>query len=240
MRHQDTEELTRLRAAFSSGDWPARSQRCPEADLLWASAAGTLDRSADKGVFLHLSQCQECSAVWKIAREMLAEDEAPGAPVIAFDDHVNRPIWRRTPALAAAASLLIGAGLGAYWMMEPKVPSQPVYREQRESNDIQASEESRRVSREACRLRWSGGPDGSRWDLVITTSDLDVLEDVKNLDRPEYLLSPEKLPQGGSKILWRVTAHLPDRRTVSSRTFTTEVVDAPLAPAEGRRESAGN
>jgi hypothetical protein len=74
-------------------------------------------------------------------------------------------------------------------------------------------------------LRWSSGPDGARYDLVVTTVDLEVIADVRGLDRPEHQVDAARLAPlaAGTRLLWRVVAHMPDGSTLSSATVGVSV-----------------
>ncbi len=105
-----------------------------------------------------------------------------------------------------------------------------VFRDQGNDYKILASPEAGSLPRSACNLRWSTGPDGTRYDLIVTDGDLEILSTVKGLEEPEYTLPQEKIPASANEFLWRVTARLSDGRSVSSETFTTTVEDSEAVP----------
>ena len=81
------------------------------------------------------------------------------------------------------------------------------------------------LPRQDFRLRWSSGPDGARYDLVVTTVNLEVIADVRGLDQPEHRVDPARLAPlaAGTRLLWRVVAHMPDGSTQSSATVGVSV-----------------
>jgi hypothetical protein len=85
------------------------------------------------------------------------------------------------------------------------------------------SDDGEALPREDFRLRWSPGPEGSRYDVRVTTESLEVVADAQRLAEPSFLV-PEsalvKLPAGG-RVLWRVEALLPGGERVASPTFVT-------------------
>lgn len=81
------------------------------------------------------------------------------------------------------------------------------------------------LSREQCILRWTSGPDGTTYDVRVTTEDLEPVSRGRGLEKAEFPLSEQSLsvlPSGG-RIVWQVTAHLPDGGTSESRSFFSAV-----------------
>jgi hypothetical protein len=121
-----------------------------------------------------------------------------------------------------AASLIVAvAGFGLYKFLRTE-DRPPVYRQQQEER-LEALTVT--APRDSCTLRWTAGPEGTTYDLLIMDADLQPIDRARSLDRPEFTLAVEDLepvPPGGA-ILWRVTAHLPDGRRAVSRTITTQL-----------------
>jgi hypothetical protein len=211
----------RLTSALTSLDEVKESGAdCPAAERIWDSANGRLSPSDDRIVVFHLGDCGSCSAAWRIARELLG-DEAP----VFSEAPSTGPTWRTWVPLVAAASVVIAAvSVAVVWFREPAVEP-PVYRTQQGDWLEAATPPDEALSRDACVLQWSAGPEGTAYDLLVMDADLRPLARARWLERPEYTVSAEDLasvPAGGS-ILWRVTAHLPDGRRIVSRTFTTRL-----------------
>ena len=223
MTRHDRHELDRLQDAFSSEKWGEPGADCPDEETLWASAAGELPPEEDHAVVLHLAGCPRCAPIWRLAREMIVPGEE--MTVVPLDAGRGTRPWQRPALLAAAAVVILGIGLGSILLHRGAPPSPPVYRQQTEKTRIVASPDTRQLPRTACRLRWSAGPEGTHYDLTVCGKDLSIVTVVKGLKRPEYVLPPERIPEPAGEILWRVTAHLPDGHTVTSRTFTSRIAE---------------
>lgn len=230
------EELTRLREALSDDDSGCESGGCPSKEELWESAAGELGPRINEAIVLHLGRCSECSLTWQLAREMLLPDEASSSPVVPSGSRRRLRTWRKVLVPAIAATMLIGVGLSAGWFVRKDAPSPPIFRQQQEAGTIQASSGTQQLPRTACRLEWSAGPDGTRYDLTATDDRLEILSMVKGLKRPEYDLPSETIPTSTTEVFWRVTAHLPDGRTFSSEAFTTRIDDPTPAQERDHRQ----
>jgi hypothetical protein len=224
------EEVARLREALSEEEPRSAPGGCPNKEELWESAAGELDPTENETIILHLARCSECSLVWRLAREMIAPDRIPSSSVTPMGHRRRWQSWRRVLVPVIAATMLIGVGLSTAWLLRKNAPSPPVFRRQQDGGRILPSPRTHEIPRTGCRLEWSAGPQGTRYDLIATDGALEILCTVKGLTRPEYDLPPEKIPISTTEVFWRVTAHLPDGRTISSDTFTTMIDDA--APAQ--------
>lgn len=226
MKGARRDDPARLRKTLLAEDPQPASGGCPGTDDLWASAAGDLDSAANEGIILHLARCSECSSIWRLAREMLPADHPSLSSVTPTGDR-NRPQrWQRLLLPVAAAAALVGVGLTTGVLLRNDPSSPPVYREQQGAGAIEASPETSSLPRSACRLRWSAGPEGARYDLTVTDANLEILDAIKRLAQPEYTLAPDAIPPSTQELFWRVTAHLPDGRTMASPTFTTTMVGA--------------
>ena len=125
--------------------------------------------------------------------------------------------------LAAAAALVIGVvGLGIYFVPD-RPRSGPTYRADEGDWIRPAFPSDQLLPRGLCTLRWTLGPEGTTYDVVVTTQDLDPLARGWRLETPEFTVSAELLRDlpAAARIHWRVTAYLLDGRRVTSNTFTT-------------------
>lgn len=226
------DEITGLREALSKDDPSCAPGRCPNKEELWESAAGELDPVENETIILHLAHCSECSLIWQLAREMLPPDRVPSPSVIPMSGRSHWRTWRKVLIPAIAATMLIGVGLSAAWFVRKGASTPPVFRQQQDDDRILTSPRTQALPRTACRLEWSAGPDGTRYDLVATDERLEVLSAVVGLAQAECVLPPNIIPISTRKVFWRVTAHLPDGRTLTSETFTTRIEDP--TPTPGR------
>lgn len=230
MNGADHNDATLLEQAFSTDEMDRAPGDCPSDEELWASASGELSQAANETVILHLAQCSECSSIWRLGREILPEDHLSGASVVSIEDRRRSSLWRRVLLPAAAAAVLIGVGLSTGLFLKNDPTSTPVFRNQGNDYKILPSPEAKSLPRSACNLRWSSGPDGTRYDLIVTDGELEILSTVKGLNEPEYTVPQGQIPASTEELLWRVTAHLPDGGSVSSETFTTVIDDDEEVP----------
>ena len=221
--HLVDEADERLRAAFrarepredESGAWSH-----PSGDDLWAAVRGELPASQRRAIVDHTAACAICAEAWRLAAEMKPEGVPAAAP---SPPARSKLTWLAPLAAAAALAIALGAGL---WPRRVYAPGEePGYRggDPAEVQSLVADGEA--LPREDFRLRWSTGPDGSRYDLRVTSESLDVLVDAPGLADTSYLVPPSALspvPSGG-RVLWRVEAAAPDGTRTASRTFVTRV-----------------
>lgn len=202
------------RALLAADETRAEGEDCPSADALWASARGEAARGEDVAVLDHVTRCGACAAAWRLGREM-----AGGAGVGAARTGRRRALllWA-----AAAAVLVVAVVVPSLWRREGG-SAPPVYRA---GERVAIAVESDPVlPRDRFVLRWSAGPRGTTYDVVVTTADLDSIAAEYGVETRTFTVDPKALshvPKGGI-VLWRVNAHLPDGRTASTATVSTRV-----------------
>jgi len=214
-----------MRTSFQSQQCCDPGEDCPEYERLWLSAMEELEGSDNEEIILHLAHCPECASIWQLARKLVPDAPVFSAPTLPATVQARVPLWRRPQILTLAALLILAMGLGLHFALL-RQGLDPVNREQQTRERILPRDGWRTLPREHCLLRWSSGPEGSRYPLNITTEDLDVLRNIRNLKSPEYLFPEEFIPKEENRILWRITVRLPDGERISSDTFTTQLVDA--------------
>jgi hypothetical protein len=213
-----TDEALRRGFAALTGT-AGRGEACPTSERVWDSAADRLGPEENREVVLHLAECGACATSWRLAREMeLAEAVAPGART------TPSGLRRWLPLAAAAAAVVVLGGLALLRLPERAGPA-PAFREQEESWLASELPDEALLPRGAALLRWSAGPEGTRYDLRVTTEDLEPLARAMRIEANEFLVPAGKLEglAEGASLLWRVTAHLPDGRQVHSRSFVTRL-----------------
>jgi hypothetical protein len=211
----------RLRDAFAAGaEVSGSGAACPSPDELWESAAGRAGRRRQEAIVIHLGECSACAASWRLAQE-LQRDEG-GTRVLPGASSWFRRNWAQVSAVAAM--LVVAAGLALHLATVQRQAAPQMRGE--EGDWIQPLvPEGAALSREDYLLRWTPGPDGTIYDVRVTTEDLQPLSRVRGLQTPQLLISPTSLvrvPPGG-RVVWQVTAHLPDGKKVDSRSFVTGV-----------------
>jgi hypothetical protein len=208
-----------LRAAFQSLGETSREEPSPEdLERIWRAVGDELPASERRELVDRMATDAGLAEAWRAAREM--RGAAPG------ETTVEKPPARFWTAswLAAAAVLLVSitAGLvfqlsstprdtfrdGDHYVIESAVPSEAT------------------LPRDDFRLRWTAGPQDSRYQVRVTKEDLQVLTTVSDLTVPELVLAPDLLasvPSGG-RIFWQVDVTLPGREgSASSPTFIVRV-----------------
>jgi hypothetical protein len=194
-------------------------ERCPSTDRLVRSARGELDRADNESVVLHIGECTACNAGWRVARE------------ISSSEIVENPASTRSGSraaswgyLAAAAVLVIGAGLGLLFV-SPEGEGPSIYREQEDRSIRSRLAPDSVLPRDRFLLEWSPGPEGTYYDVLVSDADLKSVATERGLDRPEFLVPAEKLLtlKPGDRVLWQVTAHFPQGLEVESETFLARV-----------------
>lgn len=134
--------------------------------------------------------------------------------------------WRRpwVPIATAAAVLIVAAGL----VIQQRYLTRQQRAEYRAPVHTCAASlvpEGQPLPRGDCVLRWSACPDGTAYDVRVTTEDLEIVARARELSLAEFVVPEESLrsvPSGG-RILWQVTAHLPDGGVSESPGYSVEV-----------------
>jgi hypothetical protein len=210
-----------LREAFALSD-SLRGPReaCPSPERLWESAREDLGAGENEIVVRHLATCAACAAAWRVARDLAGGDAAAAAPVIAR----RRAGWREWMPLAAAAMLIVVAGIALQYVdLRPTSP--PAYRAEEALSIRPSSESLRPMPRDRFLLRWSAGPAGTSYDVRVIARGRPPLARGVRLTQPEFQVPAaafDSIP-ARTKILWQVTAYLPDGRVSDSATFIAEL-----------------
>jgi hypothetical protein len=189
-------------------------RECPDAERLVLSASGDLAPGGDEDVILHIARCTACAAAWRIARGV--EGGATVRPPVAQ----SRFAQARWYAWAAAAVIVVLVAGGLLVLTPERAPA-PVYREQGDEILRSFTPEDQPLSRDRFVLRWSPGPEGTVYDILVTSHRMDRLIQRNGLEETQFVV-PESALDGvdpGSRLMWQVTALLPDGRRIQSRTF---------------------
>lgn len=206
----------RLRRAFAAGSERAAGD-CPAPDLLWAAAAGELPPAERRAVIDHTSRCAACAEDFRLVAEMARQ--APSAAAPAPGRLIAGP-WatreRRWLIGSLAATLLIGVLVAGLWrnLRGPEI-------ERGGEAEIVSLLGAQPLFRENAVLRWQGPP-GARYAVTVTTRDLRLVDEARDLEQSSHRIPPEKLAglAPGTPLDWRVEALLPDGRRLSSPLFT--------------------
>lgn len=224
----------RLREGFASArNVAADAAACPDASLIWDSAAETLTGDDNESLLRHTAGCGACAASWRLAREMLNEGLPGEASAETIEASSRFATGRRRGAgpgpwwfgLAAAAVLVLAVSFVVVQESQPVAPTEPIYRTTPGGGLSAEVDPATPAPRDAMVLRWSGAPDGTTYDLRVTTDRLAPLHRAFGIEQAEYRIPENALADvpSGAVILWTVTAHLPDGRRWSSNSFRATV-----------------
>lgn len=200
---------------------------CPSPETIWDAASGSLppDRVGTLGE--HAAGCLACTAVWReatiLAREVASgRDSAPPSR----GPYPGRIAlhWRLFAALGAAALLgMVAICLSQY--DPPPKGGDSVLREPEAGSIRSLLSEAAPIARDDFRLRWTDWSVGARYRVQVTTAELDLLSEGRDLERPEFLVPVTALQDVavGEAVLWQVEAVVPDGSRVTSPTFVAQV-----------------
>jgi len=217
----DDARVARLREAFASAaEVAGRGERCPPHEDLWGSVRGELGRRETERLVMHLGECAACATAWRLARD-LRSDEPRGA-VVAGSAIRFRLHWVRVAAAAAVVVAIVAVGVRLW------APGRGPAVEFRsgEGDWIEPLlREGEALPRGHCLLRWTPGPEGTAYRVRVTTEDLEPIASGRGIRVAEFLVPAQELDPvpTGARIVWQVTAHLPDGTKANSRSFTSEI-----------------
>ena len=211
MSAEEPEDVARLRAAFASVE--EGTQERVDAERIFEALHGTLDPEERRALVEELASNPDAAEAWRLAREM---DPGPGAQRVGLVRN-----WRW---LAAAAAVVLTAGIGWQLMGPTRDTTEPIYRGVESRSITSALPPDATLPREQLVLRWNGVP-GARYRVRVLTSDLEVLEESAETDVLEYRLSDETMRrvEAGSYILWQVEGRIPGDTVIVSPTFRVRV-----------------
>lgn len=210
----------RLRDAFQAIDDPVDADLPEELrDRIWRAVSGELPVAEREALVDRMAAEPAVAEAWRVAYQVW-QASAAAAPAV-----TTTPATRWTPSwLAAAAVLLLCTSLGVFTLLNRSQGGD----EFRAAPGIVVESlisQDARLPRDAFRLRWTPGPTGARYQVRVTTEDLQVLATAADLPTAEFLVDREVLvavPPGG-RVLWQVDVVSPDGARQTSATFVTVV-----------------
>ena len=187
-------------------------------DRVWAAVAGELPADERRALVDRMAIDPALAEAWRVAHA-LRRDHPADAGVDA-----QRPASVSMSWLATAAVLLLLTSMVVI-----------VSRIDRSNGDTMRDAGGARIEsliaddaampRDAFRLRWSPGPPESRYQVRVTTEDLQVLTTVANLTEPAVTIDPAALAalKPGARVFWQVEATLPGGEHLTSATFAVRI-----------------
>lgn len=190
-------------------------------ERIWLAVSGALPPEERREIVERTVTDPACAEAWRAANELwLASQSSAGRGTALPSRTATRwaPRW-----LAAAAVLVLGAAVAVVSLLDRE-----------RGDEFRASSElavesllpaDMPLPRDAFRLRWTPGTAGSRYEVRVTTDDLQVLATGADLTTPEFAVERallEELP-AGARVLWQVDVTLPDGGRITSPTFAATV-----------------
>lgn len=221
MSRPETDDLGRLRTAFSEISTGTLDDTEPDADHIWSAVRGELSHAEVEELADLAGRSPATAAAWRVAAELSRElDESQKNRVVRMDN--RRPV-RWAIGLAAAAAILIGVAVPLYNSFAPSSP--PVMRAAEEFGIESELAPDEALPREDFILRWTPSGVESVYELVVTDAELRVLHQAAFLEKPNHRVPEETLGglAEGAEVWWKVDATKADGSRVSSPTFVTTV-----------------
>jgi hypothetical protein len=199
-----------------STDWASVFQsnraphgECSSADEIWDAVLGRLSASRARALVDHSVGCGECAQLWRIARDAQASDELRSTAV------EPAPPWRAWLGWGSLVTVSAAAAL-AFVLLRPAAP--PVDRGRTGNAALSARMPTSTLPRDGFRLQWTPAGEGASYRVLVTSTDLTVVDMASALSAPEYQVPASRLASfpAGTTLLWRVEARLPDGKTLSS------------------------
>jgi hypothetical protein len=210
------EELESLwREAIVSAD-----AECPTSDVLARGAAGELTHAERKALAEHLALCESCAGLVRLYPDVKDwADRASARRAATARGKGPRVAW----LLAAAAVVVLGASLAVVTRLRPA--ESPSYRTGSAAEIRSLVDGDRPLPRAAFRLRWTPGPAGSRYSVLVARENLAPITQERGLASPEFLVEERLLANlpPGSRVVWRVWAEPPGAPALASPSFVTMV-----------------
>jgi hypothetical protein len=197
----------KLRDRFTEPPWGAESRTdCPDAEQIQAAARGEASFAEVEALLDHAAGCAACTVAWRFTREAI-----PSA----------RRTDRRWLAIAAAVVVTLSAGVVLRTWINPPVELRSTARDAIRA----AIPDGAELPRGAFVLRWTPGPPGTRYTVLVTDERLTPVARGTNLDATELRVSEEALAAlpARARVLWQVRAILPDGTPVATPTFVARV-----------------
>lgn len=224
MKMNEIEDDAQLKRAFSSlagTTPPGTPETHPSPERIYDAVRGKLPPAELRAIVEHLAECPDCAEEWRLA---VAFEEEGGASAPAV------PSQRGFPRLVAVAATVLVALLGVgLWWTTFRAPEAPVYRAAGDAEIVSLLAEGDPLDRDEPVLRWEvaepEAADGTTYDLLVTTADLEMVAEASDLPEPRYEIPSEALAElpPGTGLLWRVEALSPDGSRVTSPTFVTPI-----------------
>lgn len=192
---------------------------CPDPDRILAAVLGERPIVENRALADHAAICPSCAIAWSLARDYAVESgmSRPQPQPTVTTGH-------RLPWAAAAAAVVLVASVLLIWTRQPP-PAEPMFRSGQADTIESFVPEGSTLPATGFILRWSAGPDGSRYNVRVTDRRLNHLAGARALEQPEFRIPPAGLAglESGSLLLWQVETIRLDGRSITSPTFSVHL-----------------
>lgn len=213
-RHSNDEIL---RGAFQALSDSSGSE-CSPADLdrIWRAVEGELPADERRELVERLATDPACAEAWRVAHELRRSFSTTTA------QERRRP--RHSASWLAVAAVLLMAASVVFFSRRDQA-SDTTFRDYGRPAIASLVPADAALPKDAFQLRWTPGPQDSRYQVQVSTEDLRLLATVGDLTRPEVAIDSARLADvpRGSRVLWQVQVTLPDGERAVSPTFVTRV-----------------
>ncbi|MCX4246776.1 fibronectin type III domain-containing protein [Paraliomyxa miuraensis] len=209
-----------LREAFARGGTPGSEPVDPHE--LWAVVRGEAERETAARLTERLARDATLLEEWTIARAFAEQatdaDEREGSTEVAANTRSHRS-WSILAAVAAAVLLAV-----LVWPAPEDLRYEPGSHEVRSGTaSTLRSTVDGPLHRTDATLSWTAVEGATRYEVQVTTDDLEPVLTARDLTRPTVTIDPARLRAlpPGTTLLWRVEAVVGDGTRERSETFTT-------------------
>jgi len=213
------ESDVRLRESFQAlAELPGPDLSPELRERIWLAVSGELPPVERRALVDRMATDPACAEAWRVAHEMWQSLHPADAAT-----SVKRTTWWTSPWLAAAATVLVVTAVGIVSLV-----NRPPADEFRASPAYTVSSliaADMPLPRDKFLLRWTPAPEGSRYQLRVTSEDLRVLVSAADLMTPEFVVLPAHLSAlpNGAAVFWQIDVWLPTGERTTSPTFVVRV-----------------
>ena len=213
----------RLAEAFQAlGDTHATEVPEDLRERIWLAVSGALSPEERRELVERTVIDPGCAEAWRVANELwrASQPRAIGGGATVAPGWATRSTTRW---LGAAAALLLVCTIGVISLLNR--PSDGEFRAASGFVVESLVPPDLALPRDAFRLRWTPGPEGSRYQVRVTTEDLKLLATAADLTTPEFAVDPAVLAglSSGARVFWQVDVSLANGERRTSSTFITRL-----------------
>jgi hypothetical protein len=187
-------------------------------EQIWFAVSGQLPAAERRALIERTATDAAAAEAWRVAHEMWLAFQ----PVDRVRSHSLVARWI-SPRLAAAAVLVVATTVGIVSLITR--PSVDEFRAAPGYGVTALVPSAAVLPRDGFRLRWTPALEGSRYQVRVTTDDLQVLATATDLSGSEFMVPSAQLAalSAGATVFWQVDVSLPTGEHITSPTFVVHV-----------------